>query len=286
MTQNILDFYKLQGARTTVKPNIFDNFPSDIKQICQIIQGLLVHPGMLSTYNLQLPKKRIEDRYIKTIQENIDQILKIENKSLIEPRIPKNRIVNICRHFSMFLCSVLREKGIPARCRCGFSTYNGNGNNGWFGDHWICEYWNKKEKRWIKVDSQLDDIHILKRHLDINIINPIDLPKETFFCGGVLWRLYRQGLISGDLCGYSPKENDYGEWYIRGNMLRDFFALNKIEYTYQEKSKLMDKNYQPKTEELFLLDKIADLTINVDENFDQLIDFYKKNQNLIPNYTL
>ena len=91
-----------------------------------------------------------------------------------------------------------------------------------------------------------------------------------------------QGLVSGKLCGFSLGENQFGVWYIRGNMLRDFFALNKIEYTYQEINKLMDRNYEPNEKELLLLDKIADLTIRVDERFEELIDFYKNNKNLIP----
>lgn len=65
-------------------------------------------------------------------------------------------------------------------------------------------------------------------------------------------------------------------------MLRDFFALNKIEYSYQEESKFMDMKYTPNEKELLLLDKIADLTIHADENFDEIIKFYEQHKELRP----
>lgn len=276
----ILDFYKAQGTRTKVEKGIFDDFPDDIKEICKIIQGLLIHPSAgLKLYDLNFPKDRIDDRYIKTLSESISKIQSIENKPLIECRHPNKRIVNNCRHFAMFICSVLREKGISARCRCGYAIYL---EPGWFEDHWICEYWNKNEKKWIKVDSQIDDIHILWCSINRKKIDFTNLPKEAFLCAGVVWKLYRQGLIDGNLFGFSLGEKEYGEWHIRGNLFRDFFALNKIEYTYQELNKLVSKNYILTKKELLVFDKIADLTINVDEKFDQIINFYKENKDLVP----
>jgi hypothetical protein len=65
-------------------------------------------------------------------------------------------------------------------------------------------------------------------------------------------------------------------------MLRDFFALNKIEYSYQEESKLMDMYYKPNKEDLILLDKIAELTIHIDDNFDELQKFYKEHLEIRP----
>lgn len=82
------------------------------------------------------------------------------------------------------------------------------------------------------------------------------------------------------MCGFSLEEGESGEWYIRGNLLRDFFALNKMEYTYQELSKLMDRNYKPSEEELELLDRIATLIAVGD--LEGIMKFYKDNKFLIP----
>jgi hypothetical protein len=277
--ERILDFYKTQGIRTKVRKGTFDDFPESIADICKTIQYLLIHPAHLYLFGLKMPRERINDKCKSTIQESLDQVKKFKNKPLIEYREPSDRVVNTCRQYAMFMCSVLRERGIPARCRCGFATYF---SNGWFEDHWICEYWNKKENKWIRVDAQIDDIQILECHIDRENINFTNLPKEAFFTAGVLWKLYRQGLVGGELCGYSVEEGQNGAWYIRGNMLRDFFALNKVEYRYQELTELMDRDYKPDEKELLLLDEIADLTINIDKRFDEFISFHKNNKHLNP----
>lgn len=274
-----LEFYKQQGERTKVKRGTFDNFPESIEDVCKTIQYLLIHPATLHFYNLKLSQKRIDDRGKKSIQESIDQIMKFQKKPLVEYKEPKNRVVNTCRQFSMFLCSILRERGIPARCRCGFATYF---SGGWFEDHWICEYWNKKESRWVRVDAQIDDLQATAYRIERKEIKLLDLPSESFFSAGVLWQLYRKGLVSGELCGYSELASEHGAWYIRGNMLRDFFALNKVEYRYQEISMLMDADYKPNEKELLLLDEIAELTIRIDDKFDEFIAFHKNHKHLKP----
>jgi len=42
----------------------------------------------------------------------------------------------------------------------------------------------------------------------------------------------------------------------------------------------MDRNYIPNKEELILLDKIADLTININDNFNEFIQFCKNNKEI------
>jgi hypothetical protein len=277
--KNPQDFYLQPGERTKVKKGTFSSFSNDIPGIRDTIHHLLIHPEVLHLYNLNLPSDRISDRSLKTVSNIIGRIRQIKKQPLPVYRDPADRVVNICRQFAMFLCSVLREKGIPARCRCGFATYF---VNGWFEDHWICEYWNKKEKRWLMVDPQLDDLQILECHIDRDNLNLTDLLPGSFFPGGAIWKMYRQGLISGQLCGFSLEKGDQGEWYIRGNMLRDYFALNKMEYTYREINNLMDRNYLPNEEELLLLDKIADLTLGINSNFNDFISFAEQGQNLLP----
>jgi hypothetical protein len=49
----------------------------------------------------------------------------------------------------------IKDEGIPARARCGFGAYF---NPPYFEDHWVCEYWNADEERWILVDPQFDEV--------------------------------------------------------------------------------------------------------------------------------
>lgn len=272
------DFYKIQWERTKVNKDTFNDFPDDIKEICRIIQHLLIHPATFDINNVTFEESRIDDRRIKSIQEIIDKIFLLENRDLIDYRNPENRVVAICKHFSMFLCSVLREKWVPARCRCGFATYFVNGR---FEDHWICEYYSKQENRWLRVDAQIDNLQILQCQMELNKINPLRLEKESFFTGWTLWKMYRQWFISWENCWFSLMEIERWEWYIRGNMLRDFFALNKIEYHYNELNRFMVSDYLPNEEELLMLDEIADLTLNVDSNLDKLTEFYERNKEIL-----
>lgn len=279
-TKQELEYYKAQGIRTKVKKGIFDDFPDELDDIVRIIQGLLIHPCTLKRlYNLDLPQHRIKDKNLKTVQEIVNKARKLDKNSLTIPREPEKRVVAICKHFSMLLCSILREKGIPARTRCGFATYF---INGWFEDHWICEYWNKKQNRWIKVDAQIDDIQAVKYNIDRNRIDFLNLPKGVFFPAGVLWKLFRDGFIGSRVEGFSGDNDDGGEWYIRGNMLRDFFALNEIEFLYSEQDLLMNTERKLKKEEIVLLDRIAKHTGKPHVNFKKIRQIYQENPHLIP----
>lgn len=56
-----------------------------------------------------------------------------------------------------------------------------------------------------------------------------------------------------------------------------------MEYTYQETSDLMDKDYEPNEEEIVQLDTIADLTTKNDIDYHVLMEFGRNNKNLFPN---
>ncbi len=80
---------------------------------------------------------------------------------------------------------MLRHLGIPARARCGFAKYFEPDRH---MDHWVVEYWNAEQQRWIFVDAQLDDLQQGKLHLPFD---PLDVPREQFLTGGRAWQLCR-----------------------------------------------------------------------------------------------
>lgn len=51
---------------------------------------------------------------------------------------------------TLLTVALLRAGGIPARARCGFTAYF---VPGWYDDHWVAEYWDTSERRWIMVDA-------------------------------------------------------------------------------------------------------------------------------------
>jgi hypothetical protein len=130
------------------------------------------------------------------------------------------RQVGNCRDFSLLLTAILRQQGIPARARCGFGKYFLPEH---FEDHWVCEYWNADKNRWILVDSQLDALQV--EILDI-LFDPLDVPSNQFITGGQAWLMCREGIANPDQFGIFDM---HGWWFIWGNVIRDFLALNKIE---------------------------------------------------------
>lgn len=72
---------------------------------------------------------------------------------MVTPGTVEKHLVGVCRHSNVLLAAMLRTQGVPARARCGFAGYFTPGK---FEDHWVCEYWDAAEKRWILVDAQID----------------------------------------------------------------------------------------------------------------------------------
>ena len=48
------------------------------------------------------------------------------------------------------MSAILKAKGVPCRSRAGFAPYIHNNQS---GDHWINQYWNDKEDRWVNFDA-------------------------------------------------------------------------------------------------------------------------------------
>jgi hypothetical protein len=196
----------------------------------------------------------------------------MDDRPLAFSREPEQRIVGNCRDYSVLLVSLLRHKGIAARARCGFATYFTPGKH---EDHWICEYWNDKDKRWIRVDAQLDSLQLdyLKIEFD-----PHDLPEGTFRSGAETWRLCRQGELDPELCGIFDMK---GLWFVQGDLVRDFMALNKFEVLPWDCNEIMvgpDVKVSP--EDYRFLDKIAELVLGGDKSFGEIRSLYAVDQRL------
>lgn len=275
MKQEILNFYKSQGERTELDDGVYARFSKELEGIFKEVQNILIHIEQVHHENIDSKPENKSQRNPKTIAE---LLAKIEFDDPSKPLPPDKKTVGICRNFSMFLVSILRHSGVPARTRCGFATYFPGGV---YEDHWIAEYWNLKEKRWFRVDAQMNDYWKKELWLQSYFFNPLDLKKGQFFTAGEIWELYRDGLIDERICGYST-ENKFGEYYIRGNLLLDFFALNKVEYTYQEQSRLMKEGIQLQESDFDFLDTLADLTKNPERNFKEIRKISKEKLNIRP----
>jgi transglutaminase-like putative cysteine protease len=63
----------------------------------------------------------------------VRRIVAHDPRPLTEARAPAERLVGVCRHFTLLHVEMLRRAGVRARARCGFGAYFVPGR---FVDHW------------------------------------------------------------------------------------------------------------------------------------------------------
>jgi hypothetical protein len=157
---------------------------------------------------------------LRLFQQKLSRILELDPAPLSQPRELSRRLVSNCRDFSVMAAGILIHQGVPARARCGFGTYFMPNH---FEDHWVVEYWNKTESRWVMFDPQLDDL--MKNTLNLSF-DPLDMPPGQFVTAGQAWQMCRSEGANPDQFGIFDM---HGWDFIRGDLYRDFLALNKVE---------------------------------------------------------
>lgn len=190
--------------------------PADIGQLSRIIQGVLIHGSWLSEYGLGGGPGQANSRTTLPVAERFADVFEKHAGSLELARAPAERSVGTCRDFALMLCSMLRSKGIPARVRCGFAAYFGDG----WEDHWVCESWDAASRRWRLSDPQLDDVIRSRCRIDFD---PADIPRRSFRTAGEAWLDCRDGKADAATFGHGAVT---GLWFMQVNVVRDHYVLN------------------------------------------------------------
>jgi hypothetical protein len=248
---------------------------ADLAAQCAFVQGLLIHRDLAKmVYGVTLTEQQRDDAHIRPLTEMLARIRALDGAPLKDARTPERRMPAVCRHFSLMLCSILRTHGVPARSRCGFGAYF---NPPHFEDHWVAEYWNAEQSRWILVDAQLDTALCKAIKPDFS---PLDVPRDRFIIAGDAWQQCRLGRNSPNLFGLSFIGLK-GMWFIAGNVVRDLAALNGMEMLPWDVWGMMPKDDAEFSEEQkALVDRIAALTLADDGAFEDLRACYESDQRL------
>lgn len=275
--QEILDFYSRPVGMTSAGEfaPLLAALPNDVAALVRIVQGLGVYDVVAPDfYGFNIPDERKNEIHIHPIEEMLDCLLAINNQPLPVARPVDKRLVSRCRNFLLFLLSMLRAKGVPARARCGFGAYF---NPGHFEDHWVCEYWNAAQRRWVLVDAQLDEVWREKLKIDFDIL---DVPRDRFLVAGDAWAKCRAGEADPSQFGISFN-NLHGLWFVAGDLVRDVAALNKMEMLPWDVWGAQPKpGEQMNAEQLRFFDKLAVLSRNPDSSFGELRKLYAADENL------
>ena len=279
LTFNPQEFYLAQGQISDPGSYATElaQLPDDLPALISTIQGLMVHLHWAERYGLFLDKARKQEANIRTVRDRLEKILQLHQAPLTEPRELPKRTVGTCRDYALMLAAVLRLQGKPARARAGFGTYFTPGR---FEDHWICEYWLAAENRWVLVDPQLDAFQMETLKISFN---PLDMPRTKFVTGTDAWQRCRAKRVDPNRFGIFQM---HGIDFVKGNLLRDFLALNKFEI-------LPWDNYGPirkplrkmEAAEKDLMDRFAAIGTGEDRDFLLMRSaFIAHQQDLLPDY--
>ena len=274
-TADILDFHTQHSALTSPGrfTHRYDDLPGPVAELCRVVQGLAIHEYVAEPfYNITIPESRKWESHIRPAETMLERVFGLADQSLIMPRPPKQRLVGVCHHFMLFLVSMLRARGVPARARCGFGAYF---NPGFFEDHWVCEYWNEEDERWVLADPQFDEVW--RKNLKIRH-DVLDVPRDQFLVAADAWTLCRTGradpakfgIFKGDLRGF---------WFIATDLIHDLAALNNVELLpWDVWGAMPQPNTELTSEQLAFFDELARLTSTPEGNFLELRERFQNDQ--------
>ena len=273
-TTAALQYYTQVGPMTDAGAyaSALQELPHDIAKLCEVIQGLLIHRDLAQLYGVRFSPERVEETHLRPLAAMLERIAALDGRSLAAPRTPEMRLVSVCRDYALMLCATLRYQGVPARARCGFGAYF---NPGSFEDHWVCEYWNAAQSRWILVDAQLD---APQRQFLGPDFDPLDVPRDRFIIAGDAWQQCRVGHADASRFGILQLR---GAWFIGGNVIRDLAALNRTEMLpWDVWGGMCGPDQALSAEQGALFDRVAELTMGVEEAFPQICAAYEADDRL------
>ncbi len=279
MSDDLFAYYAAPGVFTEVgafAPQI-DALPADPAVLAQAVQMLVLHRFWSQAYHVEVPPARENEQGYHGAEAMLAHAMTLDPAPIGAVRLPAARVLGNCRHFSTMLCAFMRQKGIPARARCGFATYFEPGRH---VDHWICEYWNANDGRWVQVDAQLDT---LQRSVTKADFDPLDVPRDRFLVAGAVWQGIRGGTIDPDTCGIADM---WGGWFVRGDLMLDVGALQKVELLPWEPFGLIQPRGSTEQETpnvMALVDRVAALTARGDnDSIDELLSMARADERLRP----
>jgi hypothetical protein len=269
----ILDTYRTPVAMSDVgrQARLFDGLPRDVGMLAAVVQGLMVHEHIAPAYGLTLSPEQHAQAHLRPVEKILEAIAAQDKKPLPVARPAGERVVGVCRHFTLLHVAMLRAQGVAARARCGFGAYFEKGK---FVDHWVTEYWNEAQKRWVLVDPQLDS---RQRELFKVTFDPLDVPRDQFVVAGDAWKLCRGGKADSAAFGILDM---HGLWFIAGNVIRDVAALNNHEMLPWDIWGAMARNDAEL--DLPFFDRLAELSHAPDEHADALRAAYRDERIAVP----
>jgi hypothetical protein len=242
-----LGYYRCHSRVTApgAKQHLLSGLPGDVAAMARVIGGVLVHRDQTRRFGFALPQQRREEAHTRYVEAILGYL------GTLDERRPEDRFAGVCRDFTILLCAMLREAGVPARARAGFAGYF---SDGFFDDHWVVEVWDD-DRGWYLVDAQIASAP-KNTYTDADV-DPLDVPRDAFLVAGQAWQECQSGRrdlarIGTNAAGLT------GMWEVQGNVVRDLASLNRVETLPWDDWGLIPTHYdQLDPTDLDLLDRVA-----------------------------
>lgn len=286
MNKRMLNHYLQFSTYTNpgcYKQKLINDLPDDIREIGLLVRKQCIHRFTLKNGNTGTNKdfrygdmkkvpwyRQPEDDIFPTASAMLAELYRRDERGFVLDRKEENRLVVTCRFVSILMASILKSKGIPARVRSGFAPYfNLFGDKS--VDHWINQYWEKKENRWITidVDASLEDYIEFDRY---------DISGSKFDFSADAWLDVRKDKVDGK--HFWNAGGSDGLVVIAWALFYDFHCLmnSEIIYLHHPEMAMLDNFKKIKEVELKEIDKLAKLMQKPDKNFDELQKIWNKNK--------
>lgn len=268
-----LTYFAQPGAMTDpgLLAKHLDHLPTGIPDLCNLVQGITVHIFWADRYGIHLPPERQAEVQLRTLERRLKRMLELDPRPLSEARPLDRKVVGNCRDFTLLLVSILRHQGVPARARCGFGAYFLPNH---YEDHWVCEYWNTAQDCWVLVDAQLDAFQCREMKIPFD---PLDVPRSQFIVAGRAWQMCRNGQADPESFGIFDM---HGMDFIRGNLVRDVAAINKIELLPWDCWGIIESPEPNSPSGLAFLDQLAGLTCGDVPDFQTVCHLYESDERI------
>ncbi len=286
--QKLLEHYL--SFSTYTYPGLYEkilksDLPTDIRAIGDLVRRQLIHRTTLEWGNVgtnadqkfgDMTKvqwwRQPEDDVLITAAAILAELYRRDKRGFIKERKEEDKLILTCRYVTILIASILKSKGIPCRVRAGHAPYLNMGTLGNVStDHWINQYWNVKEKRWVTID--VDGSWSLHDRFD-----PYDLPKRKFDFPADAWLNVRAGKDKASRFWNSGGTG--GQVVLLWSLFYDFHCLMNNEVPYIHVPEIaFEKNFQKLSEtELKEIDDLARLMQNPDEKFPMLKKIWETNK--------
>ena len=283
MRKDILEFYKQTSLYTDLGlyKDFAKNLTDNINDLCILQRMQIIHPFVYSNPDIRketkcfwgdmtkVPITRLdyEDDLFPTALSMLSELLRRDN-NYNNQRKAENKIHVTCRGQAILLAATLKAKGYSARVRSGFSPYiKYDGVN---YDHWITEYFDENKNRWILVDA---DEHCPDHEMGFDLN---DIPRDKFIFGAEAYLGMRNKKYKAEEIYYSSNPATLGLKASIRCLFYDFHSLMNDEIIFLHLPKyIQDKKFELSEEEYIELDKLAELLLDPDKNFNELKYIWK-----------